>query len=74
MEPGEEVEVEPRDGKDWVVCVLLDRHKEICGGVPDKGEVVVARMKRLKESGRGGEQRDVLDIRIVFLGCMLVKW
>lgn len=68
MQPGEKVEVEASNAHDWVVGVFLVWDQELGGGVPDKGEVVVARANRLEEGGAGGEQGEVLDVRIVFLG------
>lgn len=65
MQPREEVEVEARDAHDRVVGVLLEGYKEVGSGVPDEGEVVVGRVKAPEERGRGGEDRDVLDIGIV---------
>lgn len=41
VEPREEVEVETSNAHDWVVCVALVGNEEVCGGVPDEGEVVV---------------------------------
>jgi hypothetical protein len=41
VQPREEVKVEARNSHDRVVGEALERNKEVGGGVPDKGEVVV---------------------------------
>jgi hypothetical protein len=71
MEPRKEVKVEARNAHDRVVGVFLEGNKEIGGGVPDKSEVVVARVERLEERGACGEKRDVLNIGIVFLAKLV---
>lgn len=54
------------DVYDRVVGVFLEGYKEVGSGVLDEGEVVVGWVKVLEERGWGGEDRDVLDIGIVF--------
>lgn len=66
MKPREEVKVEASDAHDGVISESLVRNKEIGGGIPDKGKVVVSRSKRLEEGGTGSKERYVLDIGIVF--------
>ena len=39
---------------------------EVGKRVPDVGEVVVAGVDGFEKGGRGGEQRDVLDVGVVF--------
>lgn len=70
VDPGQEVEVEARDTHDGVVHVLLVRDHGVGDGVPDECEVVVARAEGLEEGGAGGEERDVLDVGVVFLGLV----
>lgn len=68
VQPREEVEVEARHAHDGVVRVLLEGDEEVGGGVPDEGEVVVGGEDAAEKGGRGGEEGDVLDIGVVFLG------
>lgn len=70
MAPGEKVEVESCDAHDGVVGVTLIWYCQLCGSVPQKGEVVVARVKACKEGRRHCKEWGVLNVWIVFLqGC-----
>lgn len=61
------VQVEASYAHDGVVCVFLVADGEVGCLVPDEGEIVVARVDRLEEGRASGEQRYVLDVRIMFL-------
>jgi len=66
MEPAEEVEVEARKCHDGVVPPLLVWHEQVASAVPNEAKVVEGREDRLHVCGGRGEQRDVLNIRVVF--------
>ena len=69
MEPGEKVKVEPGDAHDRIVGVFLIGNEDVGGGIPDELEViVVARANGFEEGWGGGEEGNVLDIRIMLLG------
>lgn len=64
--PTEDVQVEPGDGHDRVIRVLLVRNHQLARLVPHIGEIVVRRV-RIPELGRaGGKDGDVLGVRVVF--------
>lgn len=65
MQPAEEVQVESCQSHDRVVEVLLVGNQEIACGIPYKLEVVEGGQDGLHVGRRCGEQRDVLDIRVV---------
>jgi hypothetical protein len=66
--PGEDVEVEAGEGHDGVVGVFLHCDGDGCYGVPDEFEAaVVGRFHGFEHCWGGCEERDVLDIRVVFL-------
>lgn len=67
MKPGEEVQIETGDAHDRVVCVFLVSRSDIGGAIPDVGEVVVGRVEGLEEGRRSRKERDVLDVRVMFL-------
>lgn len=68
VQPRKEIEVEASNAHDGVVGVLLVGDKGVGNGIPDKGEaVVIAGTKRAEEGRACGEERHVLDIRIVLL-------
>lgn len=73
VKPREEIEVEASDSHDGVVGILLVGDEEVGGGVPNKGEVVVAGVDRLEEGGGSGEEGDVLNIGVVFLRVLEMK-
>ena len=66
MQPGEEVQVKSRDTHDGVVSICLITNSEVGEGVPSIGKVVVAGMQGFEEKRGGGEERHVLDVRVVF--------
>jgi hypothetical protein len=66
MQPAEEVEVEARERHDGVVPPLLVGNEQVARTVPDEAEVVEGREDRLHVGGGGAEERDVLDVRVVF--------
>ena len=67
VDPREEVQVEAGDAHDGVVGVLLVGNEDFGGAVPDKSKVVVGGAKGLEKGRAGGEERNVLDIRVVLL-------
>ena len=67
MCPGEEVQVEARDCHDRVVSVLLIWNGEGGNGVPEVAHVVVARPDGAEEERCRCEQRNVLNVGVVFL-------
>ena len=64
--PGEHVQVEARDGHDGVVGVRLVGDDDGGEGVEEVGEVVVRGVHVAQQGGAGGEEGDVLDVRVVF--------
>lgn len=70
MQPGEEIQVEAGDAHHRVVGEALVLNQEVGGSVPHKGEVVVRRAQGLEEGGAGGEERNVLNIGVVFLSLL----
>lgn len=70
MQPGEKVEVEASDTHDGVVRIALVWNHEIGYGIPDKHEVLVVRGTNGPKEGRTcREEGDILDIRVMLLGC-----
>lgn len=67
MNPRQEVKVETSDAHDRIINVLLVWHDDFSSLVPHKCELVIRGAKRLEEGRAGGEKRNVLDIRVVFL-------
>ena len=67
MKPREEVQVETSNAHNRIVSVTLVGYQKVGCSVPNEGEVIIGRKDRLEEFGGGDEQRDVLDIRVVFL-------
>ena len=66
MAPGEEVEIEPREGHDGVVRVLLVREEDLARRVPGELKVLVeSGDDAFDVGGRGGEEGRVLDVRVV---------
>ena len=56
MNPGEEIQVEPRNRHDGVVVVSLDRNKDIGGFIPKENKAsVVGGFDGAEEGRRGGE-------------------
>jgi len=73
MNPGEEVQVEPRNRHDGVVVVLLNRNQDICSFIPEEDEASVVGGFDGAEEGWGcGEQRSILDIGVMFLLFQMV--
>lgn len=66
MQPAEEVKVEASKCHDGVVPPLLVWYEQVASAVPNKAEVVERRENRLHVCRGRGEQRDVLNIRVVF--------
>lgn len=72
MQPREKVEIEASHGHDGVVYVFLVWDNEISSSVPDEDKVVVVGgPKRSKERRTGGEERDILDVWVVFLNDVI---
>lgn len=66
MSPRKKVEVETSDAHDGIISVLLVRDDNFGSLVPHKGELVVGGTERLEEGRTGREERDILDIGVVF--------
>lgn len=65
MQPTKEVKVESSQSHDRVVDVFLVGYHHVASRIPNELEVVEGREDRL-EVGRGdGEERDILDIRVM---------
>jgi len=73
VRPGEKVEVEAGHGHDGVVGVFLVAHGEGGEAVPGERDVVVGGLDGGEKGGGGGEERDVLDVGIVFLVVWLAR-
>lgn len=67
MSPREKVEVETSDAHDGIISVLLVRDDNFGSLVPHKGELVVGGTEGLEEGRAGSEERDILDVGVVFL-------
>ena len=65
--PGQKVEVEACDGHDGIIGILLVYDGEGSEGVPWEVGAVVARFDGFEETWRGGEERNILNVRVVFL-------
>ena len=66
----ENVKVEASDTHHWIVGVFLVSDGKVCKRIPYKSEVVVCGANRLEEGRAGGEERNILDVWVVFLlGC-----
>jgi hypothetical protein len=67
VQPGEEVEVEASNGHDRVIGIFLVGDEEVGRSVPDEGEVVEGGEDGFEVGGGCGKERDVLNVRVVFL-------
>ena len=68
MAPRKHVQVETSDAHDRIIGIDLVADEKRGGGIPGEGEaVVVARLDGSKVSWGRREERNVLDVWIVFL-------
>jgi hypothetical protein len=68
MSQGKHVEIEASERHDRVVQPFLEADHKVSGTVPDKLEaVVVCALDGFEVGRRGGKERDVLEVGVVFL-------
>ena len=56
MNPGQEIQVEPRNRHDGIVVVFLDRNKDIGDFVPKENKTSIISGFDGAEEGRGGRE------------------
>jgi dissimilatory sulfite reductase (desulfoviridin) alpha/beta subunit len=67
MKPREEIKVEASNCHYGVICINLVLNQEIGSSIPDKGKaIVVGGVKGLEKGRACGEERNVLNIGVVF--------